>query len=343
MPLPTQQHGREYEIETIQVDEDTSFTLAYSNQIGLLPANGGIRWRHYARREQQESEAVMLAHSMSLKHGLYKTGFSGGKIVVNSRRLPAEQPEVLIAIGELLNRYNGRMFTGCDINTGNKEMDFLSRYTPWILNAMGNPQIDTSTATGYGVWSSMVKILTLRLPHASKPRIAIHGMGKVGSELARQCLHFGCEVVGYDINPGAVFPVGVRHVTEERLFNQASEVLCIASLSGILTLDNIAQLNTRWLVSSANSPFSSPLAEERLIASGIHYLPDYVSNAGAVICDSIEMAFASRYNQMNQDQINAYVYSVIGTKTQELLQRSALLDCDLRTLLQPVRPSLLVA
>jgi leucine dehydrogenase len=338
MSLFTQQHRSDYEVETIQVDEDTSFTLAYSSQIDLLPANGGIRWRQYARREHQESEAVMLAHRMSLKHGLYNTGFSGGKIVVNSRRLPAEQPKVLIAIAELLNRYNGRMFTGCDINTSNKDMIYLSKHTPWILNAMGNPQVDTSMATGYGVWSSIFKILTLRLHAVSKPRIAIHGMGKVGSELARQCLQFGCDVVGYDINPDAIFPPGVRHVTEERLFKQPSEILCIASLSGVLTMKNVSQLNTQWVVSSANSPFNQPLAQQRLISSGIHYLPDYVSNAGAVICDSIEMAFTERYNQMNQDQINAYVHSVIGAKTQELLQRSELLDCDVSTLLQPLRP-----
>ncbi|WJV63934.1 NAD(P)-dependent oxidoreductase [Pectobacteriaceae bacterium C52] len=339
----TQLNGYQYQIETIEVNDETSFTLAYSTQIKLLPGNGGIRWRSYRSRQHQENEAVMLAQRMSLKHGLYDTGFSGGKIVVNSRRLPTEQPEVLAAIGELLNRYSGTMFTGCDINTCNKDMEYLRKYTPWILNAMDNPQIDTSTATGYGVWSSICKILTLRLSHISQPLIAIHGMGKVGTEVARQCMQFGCDVVGYDINPAAIFPGGVRRVTEAELFKQPSDVLCIASLSGILTVDNVPLLETEWVVSSANSPFNHPIAEEQLISRGIHYLPDYVSNAGAVICDSIEMAFADRYNQMNQDQVNAYVHLVIGAKTEELLQRSVLLDCEVGRLLQPMMSSLLVA
>ncbi|AYO38126.1 MULTISPECIES: Glu/Leu/Phe/Val dehydrogenase dimerization domain-containing protein [Serratia] len=338
--LNTRNH---YQVETVEVDDETSFTLAYSSQIKLLPANGGIRWRAYASRQLQEEEAIMLAQRMSLKHGLYNTGFSGGKIVVNSKRSPKEQPAVLEAIGELLNRYGGTMFTGCDINTGNREMDYLRQFTPWILNAMDSPQVDTSVATGYGVWSSIKKVLILRLNHLSRARVAIHGMGKVGSEVAKQCLLFGCEVVGYDINPAAVFPDGVQRVTEDQLLWQPSDVLCIASLSGILTLENVELLNTRWVISSANSPFGNLQAEQRLLARGVHYLPDYVSNAGAVICDSIEMAFTERYNQMNQEQVNAYVHSVIGAKTEELLQRAHLLDCDVGRLLQPIKSALMVA
>lgn len=336
-------NNKQYQVETVQFDSETSFTLACSPQIKLLPANGGIRWRQYGSRQQQECEAVMLAQRMSLKHGLYNTGFSGGKIVVNSPHLPAQQPDVMAAIGELLNRYNGTMFTGCDINTSNQDMDYLRRFTPWILNAMDSPQIDTSIATGYGVWSSIHKVIALRLPHIARPVVAIHGMGKVGSEVARQCLSHGCDVVGYDLNPRAVFPEGVRRVDETQLFEQPSHVLCIASLSGILNSDNVTQVNTHWVVSSANSPFNSPVAEDVLMARGVHYLPDYVSNAGAVICDSIEMAFTERYNQMSQDQVNAYVYSVIGAKTEELLQRAALLFCEVGRLLQPVKSALLVA
>jgi len=325
----------QYEVETIQIDDETSFTLACSSEHKWLPANGGIRWRPYASRQRQEEEAVMLAQRMSLKHGLYNTGFSGGKIVVNSKRSPKEQPEVLEAIGGLLNRYNGTMFTGCDINTDNQDMSYLRRFTPWILNAMDSPQVDTSIATGFGVWSSINKLLILRLSHLARPRVVIHGMGKVGGEVAKQCLLFGCEVLGYDINQHANFPVGVQRLTESQFWQQESDIVCIASLSGILTLENVDLLATQWVVSSANSPFSHIAAQLRLRERGVLYLPDYVSNAGAVICDSIEMMFVQRYNLMTQEEINAYVHSVIGGKTAELLRCSQLLECDVSMLLQP--------
>ncbi|MFZ4831862.1 Glu/Leu/Phe/Val dehydrogenase dimerization domain-containing protein [Rouxiella sp. Mn2063] len=325
----------QYQVETIQIDDETSFTLACSSECKQLPANGGIRWRPYASRKHQEDEAIMLAQRMSLKHGLYNTGFSGGKIVVNSKRSPKEQPEVLEAIADLLNHYNGSMFTGCDINTDNQDMSYLRHFTPWILNAMDSPLIDTSTATGFGVWSSIHKILLLRLADQTHPRIVIHGMGKVGCEVAKQSLLFGCEVWGYDINPQANFPRGVKRLTETQFWQQSSDIVCIASLSGTLTLENVDLLDTQWVVSSANSPFSNTAAQLRLLARGVLYLPDYVSNAGAVICDSIEMTFAHRYNLMTQEEINAYVHSVIGGKTAELLRCSQLLECDISMLLQP--------
>lgn len=326
----------QYHVETVVVDDDTSFSLAYSFQIKQMPANGGIRWRNYISREQQEEEAIMLAKRMSLKHQLYNTGFCGGKIVVNSKSSPAEQPAVFEAIGDSLNRYNGKFFTGCDINIGNQDMDYLRNFTPWILNAMNSPLVDTSIATGYGVWSSIKKVLTLRLNHLSKVRIAIHGMGKVGGEVAKQSLLFGCEVIVYDINPAAHFPSGVRRVNnEEELWSYPCNVLCISSLSNILNLQNVELLNASWVISSANSPFNTQQAEQRLLARGIHYLPDYVSNAGAVICDSIEITFPERYNQMNQEQVNNYVYSMIGSRTEELLIRAELLNCDVGQLLKP--------
>ncbi|NIF21590.1 Glu/Leu/Phe/Val dehydrogenase [Candidatus Pantoea multigeneris] len=336
-------NDKQYIVETVQFDRQTSFTLACSPQMKLLPANGGIRWRQYSSRQHQEAEAVMLAQRMSLKHGLYNTGFSGGKIVVNSPLMPSQQPEVIAAIGELLNRYNGTMYTGCDINTSNADMDNLRQHTSWILNAMDSPQVDTSIATGFGVWSSIRKIIALRLQHEAPVVIAIHGMGKVGAEVARQCMAYGCTVVGYDINPDAKYPHGVTRVNEQQLFAMPSHILCIASLSGILNAENVSQINTQWVVSSANSPFNSLNAEKLLTARDIHYLPDYVSNAGAVICDSVEMAFTERYNQMSQDQVNAYVHSVIGAKTEELLNRSQLLNCDVSSLLHPLSSVLTAA
>lgn len=47
-----------------------------------------------------------------------------------------------------------------------------------------------------------------------------------------------------------------------------------------------------------------------------------------MIHDSIVGGFTDRYNQMNQEQVNAYVHPVIGAKTEELLQRAQLLNCD---------------
>ncbi|AGK50812.1 glu/Leu/Phe/Val dehydrogenase, dimerization domain protein [Burkholderia thailandensis MSMB121] len=322
-----------YEVETIVVDDQSSFTIACSPRRHALPSNGGIRWHRYDSLSKQKDEAVMLAHAMDLKHGLYRTGFSGGKIVVNSNAAPDDAQHVFDAIGETLNRYAGSMYTGCDINTSSTHMAYLRKSTQWILDAMDNPQINTSIATGYGVWSALLAVLQFTHRSTDTPLVAIHGMGKVGREVARQCLERDYDVVGFDVRPSPEIPTGVRMLSEDEFWPCASDVLCVASLSGILDMKTVDRIRTRWVVSSSNSPFESPEAEAKLIGRGIGYLPDYVSNAGAVICDSVERSFPDVFRIMTQNQANEYTGALIGAKTEELLKRSHLLGCNIPTLL----------
>lgn len=327
----------EYEVETVVVDDKSSFTIACSPRRHLLPSNGGIRWHRYPSLERQKDEAIMLAHAMDLKHGLYRTDFSGGKIVVNSKVGPDEAPHVLDAIGQVLNRYDGSMYTGCDINTSSTHMTYLRKSTRWILDAMESPQINTSIATGYGVWSALRAILDQSPGRDDAPLVAIHGMGKVGREVARQCLAHGYDVIGHDIRPSDDIPAGVSMLDDEDAFwTHASDVLCIASLSGVLDADTVDRIRTRWVVSSSNSPFASPEAQAKLLANGVQYLPDYVCNAGAVICDSVERSFPDIFQTMTQAQANEYTGALISTKTGELLRRARLLGCDVHTLLSRV-------
>lgn len=322
-----------YEVETIVVDDTTSFTLACSPRRNTLPGNGGIRWLSYDSRAAQEEEAIMLAHAMDRKHGLYQTGFSGGKIVVNSKAKPENAMHVFDAIAQLLNRYNGSMYTGCDINTSSTHMQYLRLSSPWILDALESPQINTSIATGYGVWSALQTVIEHAPGTGARPQIAIHGMGKVGCEIARQCLKHGYDVVGFDVRPTPAIPAEVRMLDKEAFWAFPSDILCIASLSGILDASTVEKVAARWVISSSNSPFSSPETQNRLLERGINYLPDYVSNAGAVLCDSIEKMYPDRYRNMSQDQANEYVAALISNRTRELIGRSQVLGFDVHMLL----------
>lgn len=322
-----------YEVETVVVDSQSSFTIACSPHRHAMPSNGGIRWSRYKTLSHQKDEAIMLASAMDLKHGFYRTGFSGGKIVVNSSALPDEAPHVFDAIGETLNRYAGSMYTGCDINTSSAHMTYLRKSTPWILDAMDSPQISTSIATGFGVWSALKAVLKCSPRVNGTPLVAIHGMGKVGFEVARQCLVHGYNVIGFDVKPIIDIPAALRMLSEDDFWSSAPDVLCIASLSRILDLPTVERIRARWVISSSNTPFDSTQAEARLLARGVGYVPDYVSNAGAVICDSIERSFPDVFRGMTQDQANHYTGALIGTKTGELIKRAELLGCNIPTLL----------
>ncbi|CAM3822620.1 Glu/Leu/Phe/Val dehydrogenase dimerization domain-containing protein [Xenorhabdus thuongxuanensis] len=333
MPIVNHPEFGEYEIETIVVDDQSSFTIACSPRRHTLPSNGGIRWHQYDSLSKQKDEAIMLAYTMDLKHNLYQTGFSGGKIVVNSKVGPDEAPHVFDAIAQVLNRYAGTMYTGCDINTNSAHMAYLRKSTPWILDALESAQVNTSISTGYGVWSSLYSVMKSLPEDNTTPLVAIHGMGKVGREVARQCLAHGYDVIGFDVRPDTEIPEQVCMLGENEFWSVETDALCIASLSGVLDIPTVDRISTRWVISSSNSPFKSPEAQKRLSKKGINYLPDYVSNAGAVICDSIERTFPEFFRTLTQDQANEYTSILIGTRTEELLRRSQLLGCDIHTLL----------
>ena len=63
----------------------------------------------------------------------------------------------------------------------------------------------------------------------------------------------------------------------------------LCSISNIITDNNVDDLNCRWIVSSANSPFSSKNVVDTLDKNNIGWIPDVISNADAVICDAIHI------------------------------------------------------
>lgn len=323
-----------HEIETIRLNGEISFTISSSLHKRSLPSNGGIRWSHYTSSEAQEEEALKLAHCMDLKHSLYRTGFSGGKIVVNSDVSPEEALYVFDAIGEALNRYGGTMYSGCDVNTNNVHMLRLLESTPWVLGC-GNAAIDTSVATGYGIWRALLTLWDTSLAQATRwtPLIAIHGLGKVGSEVARQCLAQGYQVIGFDKSPSAAIPAAVCMLDEGTFWSRPSDVLCVASVSGVLDSAAVAALRTRWVIGGANAPFENATTESALLSRGIGYLPDYLCNAGAVICDSIEKGFPEVFRALTQAEANEYVGFLIDTKVKELMMRAEMLGCTVSTVL----------
>jgi len=53
--------------------------------------------------------------------------------------------------------------------------------------------------------------------------------------------------------------------------------------------DNVGRLKTKLVLQGANIPFT-PGAERALAAKGVLVIPDFIANAGGVICAAMEYA-----------------------------------------------------
>jgi glutamate dehydrogenase (NAD(P)+) len=82
-----------------------------------------------------------------------------------------------------------------------------------------------------------------------------------------------------------------------------------------LTVDNVAQLQAKLIPQGANIP-ATEAAEAWMHAHGILSVPDFVANAGGVICAAVE------YRGGTESQALATIEERIRGNTQETLDRA---------------------
>ncbi len=81
----------------------------------VRPGNGGIRLLSYQSTKDAIDDAVRLAKGMTRKHDMFRTGFSGAKVVVNSEDkdlTQIERKDLMEDAAEALKALEGTMYTG---------------------------------------------------------------------------------------------------------------------------------------------------------------------------------------------------------------------------------------
>ena len=81
----------------------------------VRPGNGGIRLLSYGSAKDAIDDAVRLAKGMTRKHDMFRTGFSGAKVVVNfedKNLSEVERKELMEDTAEALKALEGTMYTG---------------------------------------------------------------------------------------------------------------------------------------------------------------------------------------------------------------------------------------
>lgn len=79
------------------------------------PGNGGIRLLNYSSAQDAIDDAVRLAKGMTRKHDMFRTGFSGAKVVINSNDKDLskiERKELMEDAANALQALEGTMYTG---------------------------------------------------------------------------------------------------------------------------------------------------------------------------------------------------------------------------------------
>lgn len=276
------------------------------------PAIGGIRMTPTVNTR----EVFRLARAMTWKNALAGIPHGGGKagIIANAREITPERKETLIrqfARGiESLTQY----IPGPDMGTDETAMAWVRdeiRRSIGLSSALGGIPLDQVGATGFG----LAVCAQAAEPFVDFPlqgaRVCIQGFGNVGRHAARFLTDATrrAVVVGAADLAGTIYdPDGLdvealcRHMEQERtiagfgdyelmprdaILEQECEILVPAAQPDVIHEGNVAQLKCKLILQGANIP-ATEAAETSLHQRGILTVPDFVANAGGVICGSVE-------------------------------------------------------
>lgn len=262
------------------------------------PGNGGIRLLNYKTHECAIADAVRLAKGMTRKHDMFRTGFSGAKVVVNSdhQDLSAiQRKELMNDLATALRAFEGGMYTGCDLNTSDRDMDYLVEATDekYVL-AGRNSMVDTNVATASSVIGSILG--TVEAMRGSRYlgdlTFTVQGCGKVGSSVAKQLIRLGAKhVQTCDLFPEASKIDGCTPITDWATTACDFLVPCANSLAITEEVASNFPEGVKYCVGATNSPFANENARKIFDDRGVMHIPESISSAGAILADSVEVSF----------------------------------------------------
>lgn len=299
------------------------------------PAVGGVRMAPDVSTE----EAFRLARAMTLKNAAAGLAHGGAKSVIyGDPRLPLDQKERLIRAFASAIRDLADYIPGPDMGTDELAMGWITDETGRAVGLpreIGGIPLDEIGATGFGLAAAIdvaARQITLELEGA---RIAVQGFGAVGRHAASFLREKGAVLVaasdsretivaadGLDVpalialkaagRPLNSYPGG-RVLGQEAIIDVACDIWIPAARPDVITMANVDRLKTRIVAEGANIP-CTPEAEQALAKRDVLVLPDFIANAGGVICAAIEyqrgteaQAFAAI-----DERIRANTHAVLG-------------------------------
>ncbi len=257
----------------------------------LGPSLGGTRFKPYGSVAEALNDVLRLSRGMSYKSAMAGLQLGGGKAVIIGEPAKLRSPEFFKDYAAFLDSFGGRYYTAEDVGTSQADMDELGRYTSYVTgrSAEVGGSGDPSPVTAYGVFRAM-QAAAEKLwgdPSLSGRTIAISGVGKVGSTLARLAAAEGAKLVVADVDQQAVEAlveaVGAIPAEVSEIHRTHCDIYAPCALGGALNEGTVPELACEAVVGAANNQLSVPEMADALASRHIAYVPDYVANAGGVI------------------------------------------------------------
>lgn len=277
----------------------------------LGPALGGTRIHNYSNPQEALDDVLRLSKAMTFKSAIVENGLGGGKSVIIANPAKDKSETLLLSFAEVVNSLEGQYIAAEDMGTTTEDMMVLKRKTPYVCalpteKSSGDP----SRFTAWGIFQG-IKALSQKLWHTTslrKRRIAIQGLGNVGSKLCDILFWEGADLILCDMNTNLTHKLsalyGAQTVDPKDYFTTQCEILSPCALGGILNEHTIPLLKCRGVAGGANNQLLKPENGLQLMERGILYAPDYIINSGGISNASAEFDPEGYNPKRVRDKVN---------------------------------------
>jgi glutamate dehydrogenase/leucine dehydrogenase len=285
-------------------------------------------------------EVARLARAMTLKSATARLPHGGAKAgIVADPSMPDREKEALIRWFAQAIRDLHSYIPGPDIGTDERCMAWIHDEIGRAVGlpaALGGIPLDELGATGYGLAAAADTVAAAGLLGLHGARVAIQGFGAVGTHTARFLAERGAFVVAVSDVSGAIAdPTGLpldeliewkraggqiaefaggTALDRDRLIATDCEILVPAARPDVITAANAHHVKAKLVLEGANIPVTRD-AESILHDLGVLCLPDWIVNAGGVICAS------SEYSGEGRAQAFERIAATIRENTRVVIQR----------------------
>lgn len=314
---------------------DLKAVLVVDN-VALGPSIGGIRMAADVTTE----ECLRLARAMTFKNAAAGLPHGGGKAVICADpKMNKQDKEALIrAFAQGLRNEESYIFAP-DMGVDEECMAWIRDEVGRVVglpHELGGIPLDELGATGWGLVQAVGVVANECGFTVEGARFVVQGFGAVGKHVSRFLAEKGALLVGVSDSQGAI--CNENGLDIEQLITLKGEGKSVAEYSDAVQIPsddlveiecdfwipaarpdvihkgNVHRMNTKAVIQGANIPCTLA-AETYLHQHGVLCVPDFIANAGGVICAAME------YHGATQAAAFQAIEEKVRCNTEQVLKR----------------------
>ncbi|HKR00550.1 MAG TPA: Glu/Leu/Phe/Val dehydrogenase [Pyrinomonadaceae bacterium] len=334
------------------------------HNIARGPAKGGIRY--HPRVSLDEVKA--LASWMTWKCATVGIPYGGGKggVICDPKILSRGEIE------RLTRRYAFEIapIIGPDSDIPAPDVYTDEQTMAWIMDTIsmvrGRTELGVVTgkpislggshgrgeATARGCLYALREACRVKGMELKGARVAIHGFGNAGANIARLAAADGAVIVAIcDSGSGIYSESGIdveaalkhkaqmtcvrglpdtKEISSEEVLGVDCDILLPSALENAITLENVGCVKAKIIAELANGP-TTPGADRVLADAGVFLVPDILANAGGVTVSYYEWVQDLYSYFWSETEINNRLEQTMHAAFQSVYEKAEQFDTDMRT------------